>query len=112
MLEDRGMHVNLLVMVLSPFIGEARASYQVALPAPAPELLLDVDGDPLDVGDTAGHAGPLVLDMDGEAPLDLLVGDLRGNLHLYLGRTTEHGHRFESAGLLSREGEPIRVHNW
>ncbi len=74
--------------------------------------LLLLDGTPLDVLEGAGHAGPLVMDLDGEGPADLLVGDLRGTLHMYLGRTTEHGIRYESKGALQTGGKDIRVHNW
>ena len=82
----------------------------------APELLRDLSGAPIDLSEGWGHAGPLVLDLDGAAPLDLLAGDLRGSLHVYLGRNTEQGVRYEAKGPLSRAtpkgSEPIRVHNW
>lgn len=74
--------------------------------------LLLIDGTPLDVLAGAGHAGPLVMDLDGEGPADLLVGDLRGSLHVFLGRKIEGEIRYESKGALQSNGEDIRVHNW
>ncbi len=78
----------------------------------APRALLQLDGTPVDVKVGSGHAGPLVMDLDGEGPSDLLVGDLRGALHMYLGRKTEAGIRYESKGPMQLGGEDIRVHNW
>lgn len=82
------------------------------LPISGGTALLLLDGQPIDVLEGAGHAGPLVLDLDGEAPADLLVGDLHGSLHSYLGRNTDDGIRYESNGKLQSNGKDIRVHNW
>ncbi len=99
-----------LILALVPFSSDDTGALAT------PDLLRDLTGAPIDLSDGWGHAGPLVLDMDGKAPLDLLAGDLRGTLHVYLGRKTDEGVRYEANGPLSHttaEGsEPIRVHNW
>ena len=90
--------------------GSPEGDADLRMTAAAPLLLLD--GTPVDLLGGAGHAGPLVMDLDGEGPMDLLVGDLRGSLEKFVGRSTDAGIRYEHMGKLQYEGEDIRVHNW
>src|SRR5262245_3876680 len=55
---------------------------------------INAGGRPIDV--EAGHAGPLIVDWDGDGVRDLLVGEFgAGRLRIYLNKGTDAAPRFE-----------------
>jgi hypothetical protein len=65
-------------------------------------------------GDAVAGAGrlypsPVMHDMDGDGKLDLVVGDLFGNVTV--ARRSDDGFAKEEP-LLDRDGKPLKFHNW
>jgi hypothetical protein len=66
----------------------------------------------IDTGAHIAHAGPLVIDIDGDGKHDLLVGNFRGHIQVYGNTGTNSGPVLEDRGLLQADGKDIRIHNW
>jgi len=70
----------------------------------APRLLTDIYGTPLGAG---SDCTPCLVDWNGDARKDLLLGDGSGTLMLYLNEGTDAHPLFSSSRLLTAEGKPI-----
>jgi len=55
------------------------------------------------------YPSPVLQDMNGDGALDIVVGDLVGNVTVAL--RTDAGFAAEKP-LLDRDGKPLRFHNW
>lgn len=66
----------------------------------------------IDTGAHVAHSGPLLADLDGDGKQDLLVGNFRGNIHVFRNTGTAREPRLVDEGFLKAEGEDIRIHNW
>lgn len=80
-----------------------------ALAAP---VRLDVDGTPIDTGKDIGHSAPLVRDVNGDGRLDLLVGNFRGTVDLYVAATSGAQPQLLPPARLQAAGEPLKIPNW
>jgi hypothetical protein len=100
-------------------IGAAQESvpYDVAADEPrgavtetlhAPARLKAADGV-IDSGDSWGHSGPWVEDVDGDGKRDLVVGDFSGFFRLYRNEGTNRGPRYAAAVNIQAGGADAQV---
>lgn len=69
-----------LVMCAAVFAGDTAPGDGLGEP-----VRLEADGKPIDLKESLGHAGPLVVDWDGDGRQDLLVGQFsEGKLRIHL----------------------------
>ncbi len=78
----------------------------------APPIRIAVNGSPIDVGKCVGHAGPNLLDIDGDGRLELVVGDFVGHVHVHPNTGTREAPIFGEGRTLEADGEAIRISNW
>ena len=91
----------------------------LALVAPAepesdfkPPVRLTVDGQPIDLASSVGHAGPNLFDVDGDGAHELVVGAFSGHLHVHEITPSDAGPIFGPGKKLQAEGADIRISNW
>jgi hypothetical protein len=77
-----------------------------------PPVRLKAGDDFIDSGQYIAHSGPLATDLDGDGKPDLLVGNIRGNIQVYLNRGTREEPQYVEQGLLQAGGEDAIVPNW
>jgi len=71
-----------------------------------PPVLLEADGEPIDIGrlSSIAHAGPWVADVDDDGDGDLLVGDFPGYFWLFDNVGSDAHPQYTSAGRLQAGG--------
>ncbi|MFT7676403.1 MAG: hypothetical protein ACI8QC_000374 [Planctomycetota bacterium] len=77
-----------------------------------PPVRLRADTGLINSGVYNGHSGPLFTDITGDGKADLLVGNYKGHIQVYVNVAKDGDPRFEAKGLLEAEGEQITVDNW
>ncbi len=92
------------------------AALAMSLPAQGSiELLapvqLQADGKVIDTVADIGHAGPLLLDYDGDGKQDLLVSSFRGSIRFFA-NVGDGAVTWQEQAPLQAGGAPIRIHNW
>ena len=73
-----------------------------------PSRLSAADGV-IDSGDSLGHSGPWVEDVDGDGRRDLIVGDFSGLFRLYRNEGTNREPRYAAAVNLQAGGVDAKV---
>ena len=66
----------------------------------------------IDAGEEIGYASPQVFDVDGDARLDLVVGNFRGHFLVFENVGTNESRVFEAKGRLKAGGKEVAIHNW
>ena len=99
--------VGLLLAAALP----AQGSEQIASKLEKP-VRLEAGGEPIDTSKDIGHAGPMLVDHDGDGLSDLLVSSFRGNIRFFKNVGTRREPKFVEKDQLKAGGEPIRIHNW
>jgi len=77
-----------------------------------PPVRLKADGQFIDTGEHIAHAGPLVTDLDADGKPDLLVGNFRGHIQVYLNKGSRQQPEYVSRGLLKAGAEAAKIPNW
>ena len=70
-----------------------------------PFRLKTEDGTLIDCGDSWGHAGPCVEDVDGDGVRDLVVGDFSGQFRLYRNSGSNEKPQYAAGTYLQAGGE-------
>jgi len=66
----------------------------------------------IDTGAHVAHAGPVVVDLDGDTLPDLLVGNFRGHVQVYRNVGTRAESAYADQGLLQADGKDALIPNW
>jgi hypothetical protein len=74
-----------------------------------PPSRLSAAGGVIDSGDSLGHSGPWVEDIDGDGRRDLLVGDFSGLFRLYRNQGTNREPKYAAAVNLKAGGVDAKV---
>ncbi len=77
-----------------------------------PPVRLAVDGEPIDVGDCVAHAGPNLVDIDGDGKVELVVGDFLGHFHVHQLSGEAHAPTIGEGKALEINGEVAKLPNW
>jgi hypothetical protein len=77
-----------------------------------PPVPVEAGGEPIDVGELTGYAGPAVLDHDGDGLPDLLVGSFSGRILVHRNVGSRREPVFAEGVFLQAAGEPLEISNW
>jgi hypothetical protein len=102
----RAASLVLVFLVLAARFQEKRS------PSFDPPVRLKAGDAFIDVGEEIGYAGPQVFDVDGDARLDLVVGNFRGHFLVFKNIGTNESRVFEAKGRLKADGKEVAIHNW
>lgn len=85
------------------------AQQAASLAAP---VQLTAGGKVIDTIADIGHAGPMLVDHDGDGKPELLVSSFRGSIRRFANTGTPAAPQWQEQEPLQAGGKPIWIHNW
>ncbi len=110
------VNLALLVLTLAALGAFARDEQPAATAFLSDELLppvrLRAAGEFIDTGKSVAHSGPQLLDFDEDGRQDLLVGNFRGHIHVFLNIGSNREPVYGEGRTLEAAGETVKIPNW